>query len=255
VQRFPPGKRPSILFWNGLGLLCLILVWSIAASIVGSELILPSPIQTLMSLARLCQEDRFWYSIGRTALRVISAIGLAIPLSLAIGLSAGLVPRFRAFLQPWLTTVSATPVLAIILLALLWVGPEKVPVLVSLLVLLPVLTGNVIEGVLSTDKNLLEAARAFRFPRRDLLRHVYLPSMRPFLVAGVRTATSLAWKAVVAAEVIAQPRFALGAGMQRAKAQLETPDLFAWTVSTVFLAWVTDLLLATAARRFGGPDA
>ncbi|MDR2078733.1 MAG: hypothetical protein LBP74_03295, partial [Treponema sp.] len=37
-------------------------------------------------------------------------------------------------------------------------------------------------------------------------------------------------------EVLVQPLLALGTGMQRAKAQLETPELFAWTMVAVIAA-------------------
>lgn len=244
-----PSDDPSLRLWGGLGTLFLLVVWAVAAVATGSDLVLPGPLGAAAKLAALATEARFWTAVGRSALRVAAALLLAFPLSLTVGIAAGLSAPFRAFIRPWLTTISATPVLAIILVVLLWAGPERVPVLVSLLVLLPVMTGNVIEGVLATDRKLLEAARSFRFSRFSLLRHVYVPSMRPFLLAGTRTSVSLAWKAVVAAEVIAQPRFALGSGMQRAKAQLETPELFAWTAATVLLAWSSDAILARLASR------
>jgi NitT/TauT family transport system permease protein len=55
-------------------------------------------------------------------------------------------------------------------------------------------------------------------------------------MGGLRSALSLCWKVVVAAEVLVQPLRALGTGMQRAKAQLETAELFAWTLGTVLAA-------------------
>lgn len=45
---------------------------------------------------------------------------------------------------------------------------------------------------------------------------------------------------MVAAEVIVQPRHALGTGMQMAKAQLETTELLAWTAATVIMAALTE---------------
>ena len=113
----------------------------------------------------------------------------------------------------------------------------------------PVLTGNVIGGVKSTDPRLVELARAYRFTRKDVFRHVYFPSILPYLLAGTRSSLALSWKVVVAAEVLAQPARALGTGMQNAKAQLETPELFAWTTATVILAGATDIVLALVLRR------
>jgi len=140
-------------------------------------------------------------------------------------------------------------VLSIILIALLWFGPERVPVFASFLMVFPVLTGNVMAGVAAADPRLVEMAKAYRLPRRDLFRHVYFPTIGPYLIAGTRTSLSLSWKVVVAAEVLAQPARALGTGMQNAKAQLETTELFAWTAATVTLAAATDIVLSAIAKR------
>ena len=75
---------------------------------------------------------------------------------------------------------------------------------------------------------------------------LYLPSLAPFIVSGLRSGLSLAWKVTIAAEVLVQPLRALGTGMQRAKAQLETAELFAWTAAAVLAAAFTDAVLSLA---------
>jgi NitT/TauT family transport system permease protein len=50
----------------------------------------------------------------------------------------------------------------------------------------------------------------------------------------------MAWKVVIAAEVLVQPLRALGTGMQRAKAALDTTDLFAWTLAAIICAALSE---------------
>jgi NitT/TauT family transport system permease protein len=73
------------------------------------------------------------------------------------------------------------------------------------------------------------------------------------MLGGLRSGLSLCWKVVVAAEVLVQPFRALGTGMQNAKAQLETAELFAWTAGTVCAAtaaqFALTLILARLKRR------
>jgi NitT/TauT family transport system permease protein len=71
---------------------------------------------------------------------------------------------------------------------------------------------------------------------KERLRHLYIPSIMPFVLSGLKSSLSLCWKVVVAAEILVQPFRSLGAGMQQAKARLETPELFAWTLATVIAA-------------------
>ena len=64
----------------------------------------------------------------------------------------------------------------------------------------------------------------------------------------------LAWKAGVAAEVLCQPKWALGTGLQVSKAYLDAPGLFAWTGVTVALSLVTEGLLRLTFRRWRGGE-
>lgn len=235
-------------FWTAAGIAAVWGLWEAAAAAFGSDLILPGPRPVLKRLAELAATEKFAAAVAGSAVRVVAGFAIALPVSLAVGILSGLDDRVRAFTRPFFAIVAATPVLSIILIALLWFGPERVPVFTAFLMVFPVLAANVREGVGSVDPKLVECARSYRLGRRDLLRHVYLPAIVPFVAAGARSSLSLSWKVVVAAEVLAQPARALGTGMQTAKAQLETTDLMAWTVAAVMLAALSDLLLAAASR-------
>jgi NitT/TauT family transport system permease protein len=82
--------------------------------------------------------------------------------------------------------------------------------------------------------------------RKEQFCSLYLPGIAPFVLGGLRSGLSLCWKVVVAAEVLLQPRRALGTGMQAAKAQLETAELFAWTAGTVIAAALSQIVLSFA---------
>ena len=102
--------------------------------------------------------------------------------------------------------VRATPVASFILLVLLWTGRNQVPAVISGLMVLPVVWENLTQGIRSTDQQLLELSRAYRFSRGKTVRLVYLPSLKPYLLSAVTTAMGLAWKSGVAAEVLCLPR-------------------------------------------------
>jgi NitT/TauT family transport system permease protein len=67
--------------------------------------------------------------------------------------------------------------------------------------------------------------------------------------AALRSSLSLSWKVVVAAEVLVQPVLSMGSGMQRAKANLETAELFAWTIATVAAAGLSEALLGLLYKK------
>ncbi|MCI8808361.1 MAG: hypothetical protein HFF21_09565 [Oscillospiraceae bacterium] len=74
-------------------------------------------------------------------------------------------------------------------------------------------------------------------------------NLRPHFAAGLSTAFGLAWKSGVAAEVLCPPVQAIGSRIQQAKAALETPDLFAWTLTIVALSLALEKLLRRGLGR------
>ena len=147
--------------------------------------------------------------------------------------------------------IRATPVASFIVLVLLWAPTGRVPAIISALMVLPVLWGNVRRGITQTDPLLLEAARAYRFSRGRTLRLVYLPSVFPYFASGCSTGLGLAWKSGVAAEVLCQPALAIGTALYRAKITLETTSLFAWTIVVIALSFLLESVLGLLFRRLG----
>ncbi|HOX32162.1 MAG TPA: ABC transporter permease subunit [Spirochaetales bacterium] len=158
-------------------------------------------------------------------------------------------PLFGAFLAPLLTAIRATPVLALILLALLWFPSGFVPIFAAFLMAFPVMEASAEEGSRAADPRLLEMAALFRVPRREVLLRVRLPSAAGHLLAGARSSLGISWKAVVAGEVLSQPLRALGTGMQDARVLLETGSVFAWASASILLCGLTEWLFGIAARK------
>ena len=239
------------VLWTAAGIAFLLLVWELAARIYGAGLILPGPLPALANLAALVQTPRFHSALWHSFIRVLGGIAIAAPLGIAAGIAAGLDKRAHAFLKPLFSVVSATPVISVILIAFLLFGAGRTPIFTAFLMIFPVMAANTIEGINSADQKLKELFAAFRMNRRETLKYFYLPSIMPFIIGGLRSSLSLCWKVVVAAEVMVQPLRSLGAGMQQARAHLNTTELFAWTAATVCAAAVSQGILSLVLKISG----
>jgi NitT/TauT family transport system permease protein len=246
----------STWLWSLAGVVALLVLWEGASLLMGSELIFPGPLPVLRRFFILIRTRIFLESVGRTFLRVCLGLLVSAPLGLAAGLAAGLEKRAAAFLEPFFKLISVTPVMAVILIVFLVFNAERTPAFTVFLMVFPVLSANTLEGIRSVDPLLREMTRAYGFSPWEKLTGLYLPSIVPFILGGLRSALSLSWKVAVAAEVLVQPFRALGTGMQRAKTQLETTELFAWTAATVLAAGLSELLfkLLAGRRKRGGPS-
>ncbi|MDR0451875.1 MAG: ABC transporter permease subunit [Treponema sp.] len=238
--------RGADFFWALLGVLALLIFWQAAALAFGSPLILPGPLLAGEKFLALVRTRRFIDALAGSFCRVMLGIAVAAPLGILAGVAAGLDRRAALFLKPLFTVISATPVMSVILIAFLILGQGRTPVFAAFLMIFPVIAANAVAGARSLDSSYRELVRVFQITGPDALRYLYLPGIVPYALAGLRSALSLCWKVVVAAEVLVQPLRSLGAGMQLAKARLETPELFAWTAATVLAAAFSQLLLSLA---------
>ncbi|OHD23601.1 MAG: hypothetical protein A2Y38_17825 [Spirochaetes bacterium GWB1_59_5] len=231
----------------------MVAAWKLAATAVGAEIILPAPERVFATLMEIARTSRFLSALGATALRGLTAFGLSMTLGMAFGFAAGTSHRFETLLGPGLTVIRATPVLAVILIALIWFPAGVVPIFSAVVMAFPVVAADVMAGVRSADKRLLDMSRSFSVSRRDASLFIRLPSAMPHVVSAAKNAVGLSWKVVVAGEVLSQPVNALGTGMQNARVMLETAEVFAWAVVGVLLCALSDLAFDLLARRLSWP--
>jgi len=227
----------------------MFLIWQLGSLAFGSPIILPSPAETAAGLVKLLVSIGFWQAVGATLFRGLAGFLLSCLCGTLIGGLAGYSRTARSFVSPFLTVIRSTPVMSVILLALIWFHTDEVPVFVGFLMGFPIICGNIVEGVQAVDRTLLEMARAYRVPPLRVVTGIHLPSVFPYFIAGVSTALGITWKVVVAAEVLSQPVHAIGTGLALAKYRLDTAEVFAWTVVAILLSGASDALLLLVDRR------
>lgn len=232
-----------------------LLLWQLGAMALGQRLLLPSPAEVLVCLARLVVTADFWRSVGWSAARIFSGFLIACAAGIML---AGLSARFlavRELLCPLVTAVKAVPVVSFIILALVWLPSRQLSLFISALMVFPTVYLNLLEGVDQTDRRLLEVARVFRVPPGRRLRDIYLPQALPWFRSACSLGLGLCWKSGVAAEVIGLPGGSVGERLYNAKVYFETPELFAWTVTVVAVSAVFEKLILGLLDRIGAKEA
>lgn len=234
-------KLWAVVFW--------LLIWQGASSAVGQEILLVSPVSVLKRLLELGARGDFWASIGFSMLRIIGGFLAAMVLGILLGgLSARCRP-VREFLAPAVVTVKAIPVASFVILVLIWVSSRNLSVVISFLMVFPVIYTNILEGIGSTDKKLLEMAQVFQLSSLRKIRYIYVSQVLPFFQAGCSIALGLCWKAGVAAEVIGIPDGSIGEKLYKAKVYLDTPDLFAWTLVIILVSLIFEKVFLAGIKK------
>jgi NitT/TauT family transport system permease protein len=230
-------------------ILLLIAGWQLASRAFHSIQILPGPSDTLASLARIIMSPDFLPSLGSTLLRGLEGFALAFAAAILTGIPSGLNSGIDAAFKPVLVTIRSTPVVSVILLALIWFRVEQVPVFIGFLTMYPILSINISQGIRETDRGLLEMAGLYRIRKSRILRDIYWPSLLPFLFSGVSTAIGFGWRSVIIGEVLSQPRYGIGAMMQDAQSYLLVSEVIAWTLIAILVSAVFEILVRSVEKQ------
>lgn len=222
----------STVFW--------LLLWQIAAGAIKEEILLVSPFSVAQRLVQLACTGEFWLTVAGSMLRILVGFLAALVIGTLLAAATNCSSICYALFYPIISIIKATPVASFIILALIWLTSGKIPVFTAFLIALPLFWQNVSNGITAVDKNLLEMAEIYRLGRVRTLTEVYVPSVLPYFSAACNTGIGMAWKAGVAAEVLANTKLSIGGNLYNAKIYLETPDLFAWTAAIVIFSMVLE---------------
>jgi len=120
-------------------------------------------------------------------------------------------------LSPLISLFYPIPTLGWIPLLMLWIGiNEMLPItLIFICSFFPVLY-NTVTGIKSVDKDYVKAARSLGASDMKVLTTVVMPLALPNIFTGLRLEAGMAWRVIIAAEMVAIPT-GIGALLMRAE--------------------------------------
>lgn len=226
-----------------LSVILLISIWKIISVIYKSDLILPSPESTVIATIKLFGSKNFSLVVGTTILRGLIGFGFSFILGLVFGILAGINSSFNAFFKPLLITIRSTPVISLILLALIWFKVDMVPVFIAFLTMFPFICTNIIDGIKNVDHDLIEMAQVYSVNKINIIKEVYLPAITPFIFSGASSAMGIGWRAVIIGEVLSQPKFGIGTLMHMAQTYLLVNEVIAWTIIAIVISSLFEIII------------
>ena len=227
-----------------------LLIWQLLSMIVGSSLLLPSPVDTIRAMFSIVKSTSGWQSIGITVFRILIGYVLGCILGVILAVLTAKIKVFDWLLMPLRSLIKTTPITSFALILLVSLVSGVVPIVVAAIVVIPMIWQTTEEAILHRDKQLLEMADIYFSPLQKL-RYVSLPQVFPRFLATASTALGFAWKAVITAEILALPKFGIGRQMQNTKYYLDVPELFAWTFLVIILSVAIESLLKYLLKKAG----
>ena len=170
--------------------------------------------------------ERLWRDLAISSRAFIWGFSLSVIVGIPLGAVMGWRRRVEYTLDPLLTALYASPLVALapLLIIFFGVGLLGKAVLVFLLAVFPFIF-NTSAGVKSADPLLINVVRSFGGKELDLYLKVILPSTFPYIVAGARLAIGRGLVGIIVGEFYAASE-GIGFAIQNYGDTYRLPDMF-----------------------------
>lgn len=225
-------------------------VWAFASQVLFNPYRLPGPVAVGEAMWDIVTSgnvvEHFQASLGKIFLGFALAVALGVP----IGFLMGRTRYWKAFFHDPVVVAGSVPGItyAVLALVIFGIGLEG-PILAVAVISMPYIALNVAAGLEGIDSGLIMMSRAFNRRRRDIVRHVLIPTITPFVFAGVRLSFALAWKVEALTEVFGSSN-GIGFMIRRSYQQFSVVDVLAWTgLFVIFMLLLERLVLLRLERH------
>jgi len=211
-----------------LSLAIPVVAWvALSASEVVSPTFLPSPRAVLSAGVEMARSGVLTADLWATFQRVLYGFGLAILVSVPLGILMGTFQVGQAAFEPVIGLLRYLPASAFIPLLIIWLGlgePSKIAILfIGTVFFNTLMTADVVRNV---PRPLIDVSYTLGARRGEVLGKVIVPHSLPGIIDAIRVNAAAAWNFVVVAELI-NSTAGLGYRIVRAQRFLQTDRIFA----------------------------
>ena len=226
-------------------------LWQIAStSGFVNELLFPPPTKVAVALWSELMTGTLLVDLGMSVMRVVIGFISGAAVAIMVGLLTGRYQVISNLLAPIFQLLRPIPPIAFVPIVILWFGLSEWGkwFLVFWGVFFTVWVATHL-GVQRADPALIRAARSLGTPDRLLIRDVILPSALPTIFVGLRTAVSISFYTLVAAE-LAGAFAGLAYRIDLAHQNMQTGQMLGGLVMLGIVSASADRGFAALSRRY-----
>jgi NitT/TauT family transport system permease protein len=225
-------------------------LWTVVYALrVVDPIFLPSPMDVVQALIDMVSNGTLFPAAGISLGRVGVGFGLAVLISVPLGLAMGSFRSMQSLLEPMIGIVRYMPATAFVPLLLIWLGlgePPKIAlILIGTIFFNTLMTANVVWQI---PRELIRVSYTLGAGNTAVFRKVVFPHAVPGMVDSARVNLAAAWNLILVAELVSASE-GLGFRIVRAQKFLQIDQIFALLIVIGILGLTTDLLLQAARKR------
>jgi len=205
--------------WGLLPVVILLALWEITArlELFPGHIFFPSFSEVMQEFFSLMAGGLLVESFSRSLFRVLIGFSAGSVCGLLVGILMGWRELVDRSFGPIISLIYPIPALGWLPLLMLWIGiNEMLPIAIIFICSFFPICYTTATGVKCVDKDYIRAARTLGASELKVLTGVILPLALPEIFTGLRLESGMAWRVVIAAEMVAVPT-GIGALMMRAE--------------------------------------
>ena len=199
------------------------------------SLVFPGLDEILRAFFRLLTQGKTYERIGTTLLHLLQSLLISFVAGVSVGMAEGLSDWARQILKPLMILFRSLPMIVLTVVLMVLLRYERVPVMSSVLILIPLFSEAACEGCRRTEPELIDVYRLNSAINPTIIRQVYLPSMSGYLKQAFENAAGMGMKVVVSAEYLVQSRNSMGKVIFSAGYFNEYAEIYAYALMMVLL--------------------
>ena len=187
--------------------------------------LLPAP--SAIAVALVQDAGLLWHHTWVTLTEIIVGFGAALICGVLLATAIGMSRTLERALYPFIIASQTIPIIVIAPMLLIWVGYGLAPkvIVVALISFFPIVV-NMVDGLKSVDRDMVNLMRTLGANRRQVFFKVQVPTSLPYLFSGMRVAIAVSVIGAVIGEWVGSSE-GLGYLMLRSKPQFLTERVFA----------------------------
>ncbi len=187
--------------------------------------LLPAP--SAIGAALVEDAGLLWTHTRATLSEIIVGFALALACGILLATAIGISRTLERALYPFIIASQTIPIIVIAPMLLIWVGYGLAPkvIVVALISFFPIVV-NMVDGLKSVDRDMVNLMRTLGANRRQVFFKVQVPTSLPYLFSGMRVAVAVSVIGAVIGEWVGSSE-GLGYLMLRSKPQFLTERVFA----------------------------
>ena len=234
-----------------VALVALAAVWEVFPRLgVVDATFLPPLSEVLVDWWQLLTSGQLTEHIEASLIRSLSGFGLAIGITIPLGLVIGWYKPVANLLTPLLELFRNTAALALlpVFVLILGLGETSKIAVITYACSWPILL-NTISGVRTVDPLLIKSARSLGLGPLRLFQKVVLPAAVPTIFTGIRLAGAYSILILIAAEMVGA-KAGLGYLINYAQYNFAVPDMYAGIITISAIGLIVNQGLIALERRF-----